>query len=248
MTEQQLIITELKYALRERGLTYTAVAKHLHLSLASVKRLFSTGNLSLRRVEQICELLGVRLFDILERGNGRASALTQLTLAQEQQIVADPKLFFITWMTLNRAPVEEIARDFLFNEREVFKYLVRLDKLKVIELLPGSRTKLLVSRHFSWRPDGPVQRYIHQKLLREFLSARFDGGREEFFFNGAAVSDAALLELKNALRNTARQCSDIIERDKAPRGRRRGAAFVLALRPWIFSGFGQLERPSAAAR
>jgi hypothetical protein len=44
------------------------------------------------------------------------------------------------------------------------------------------------------------------------------------------------------LRNTARQCAEIIERDRAPRDNRHGAAFVLALRPWKYSGFGEFER------
>ena len=46
MAEQSLIVAELKHALRMRGLTYSAVAKKLSLSVASVKRLFSVGDLS----------------------------------------------------------------------------------------------------------------------------------------------------------------------------------------------------------
>jgi hypothetical protein len=68
------------------------------------------------------------------------------------------------------------------------------------------------------------------------------GPRDEFFFHGGEVSDAALAELQAALRNTSRQCAEIIERDRAPRKDRHGAAFVLALRPWKYSGFGEFER------
>jgi hypothetical protein len=114
--------------------------------------------------------------------------------------------------------------------------------LKVIELQPGNRARLLVSRHFSWRAGGPVQRYIHQKLLREFIASHFVGQSEEFFFHGGEVSEAALSELKLALRNTSRQCAEIIERDRGPREQRHGAAFVLALRRWKYSGFRQFER------
>jgi len=91
-----------------------------------------------------------------------------------------------------------------FPEREVLRLFYKLDQLKVIELQPGNRVRLLVSRHFSWRAGGPVQRYIHHKLLREFTSSHFVGSQEEFFFHGAA--------------------------------------FVLALRPWNYSGFKQFER------
>jgi DNA-binding Xre family transcriptional regulator len=51
------------------------------LSVASVKRLFSGGDLSLKRVDQICELLQVELADLLARARERPTT-NQLTLAR----------------------------------------------------------------------------------------------------------------------------------------------------------------------
>ena len=107
---------------------------------------------------------------------------------------------------------------------------------------PGNRVRLLVSRHFSWRPGGPVQKYIHHKLLREFFSSSFSGSLEEFFFHGGRVSEEALAQLKRALRGASRECAEIIERDRSTTQERKGAAFVLALRPWNYSGFAQFDR------
>ena len=45
-----------------------------------------------------------------------------------------------------------------------------------------------------------------------------------------------------ALQNAARQCADVIERDRGPRSDRHGAAFVLALRRWNYSGFMHFRR------
>ena len=189
MADQTLIVAELKRALRQRQLTYAAVAQKLSLSVASVKRIFSGGDLSLKRVDQICELLETSLADILVQARDRPTT-NQLTLAQEQEIVSDPKLFLIAWLVLNRAPLEDIVRSYKFTEREVMRHFYKLDQLKVIELQPGNRVRLLVNRHFSWRAGGPVQRYIHQKLLREFTSSHFAGSQEEFFFHGGEVSEA----------------------------------------------------------
>ena len=241
MAEQLLIVAELKRALRERSLTYAAVARQLDLSIASVKRLFSGGDLSLKRVDLICELLQTSLAELLERARDRPIA-AQLTLAQEQEIISDPKLFLVAWLVLNRTPLEDIVRLYRFSEREVLRFYYRLDQLKAIELQPGNRVRLLVNRHFSWRAGGPVQRYIHQKLLREFMSSHFSGTHEEFFFHGGIASEAALREIKQVLRNTSRQCAEILERDRGARGNRRGAAFSLALRPWEYSGFKEFER------
>jgi AcrR family transcriptional regulator len=241
MAEQSLIVAELKRALRERALTYAAVAKQLDLSVASVKRLFSRGDLSLKRVDLICELLETSLAALLERARDRPT-IAQLTQAQEQEIVSDPKLFLVAWLLLNRTPLEDIVSQYRFSEREVLRLFYRLDQLKVIELQPGNRVRLLVNRHFSWRAGGPVQRYIHQKLLREFMSSHFSEAPEEFFFHGGIASEAALGEIKLLLRNASRQCVEIFERDGASREQRRGAAFLLALRPWEYSAFRQFER------
>ena len=241
MAEQSVIVAELKRTLRDRRLTYAAVAHKLSLSTASVKRLFSSGDLSLRRVDQICELLGTDLAEILARARDRPEA-KQLTLAQEQELVGDPKLFLVMWLLINRIPLEEIVAAYRFSEREVLKLFIRLDHLKVIELQPGNRARLLVSRHFSWRAGGPVQRYIDQKLLREFMSDHFSGPNDAFFFHGGEISREGLKELKIILRNTARHCAEVIEKDRGPRTDRHGAAFLLALRPWKFSGFKHFER------
>src|SRR6202012_4351438 len=98
----------LKRALRESGHTYADVAARLKLSVASVKRLFSTEDLSLQRVDQICELIGTDLSDILDRASDRSAPTNQLTLAQETELVADTKMLFMTWLVLLRTPFEEM--------------------------------------------------------------------------------------------------------------------------------------------
>ncbi len=245
MAERPQIVSELKRALRERGLTYTDVAGKLKLSVASVKRLFSTGDFSLDRVDAICELLGLGLKEILEKAHEHAAPTNQLTVTQEQEVVADPALFLVTWLVLNRTPFDEIVRYYRFTEKEVLKHLIRLDRLRVIELQPGNRARLLVSRHFSWRPGGPVQRYIHQKLLREFLASHFTDSKEEFFFHGGELTEDGMAQIKRALQNVSRECVEIFEKDRSsPSHEKRGAAFALAFRPWNYSGFSQFERPS----
>jgi AcrR family transcriptional regulator len=246
MAQRTVIINELKRALRGSGHTYADVAQKLQLSLASVKRLFSTEDLSLERVDQICELIGMDLSDVLDRAADRSAPTNQLSLSQESELIADIKLLFMTWLVLVRTPYEDIVRDYDFSKREALQYLIRLDRLKVIELQPGNRVRLLVSRHFSWRPGGPVQKYIHQKLLHEFFASSFAGVQEEFFFHGGRLSDEALAHIKRALRATSRECAEIIERDRLTTQPRQGAAFVLALRPWHFSGFAQFDREPTA--
>lgn len=241
MTTRALIVSELKRALREGGHTYAAVAEHLQLSLASVKRLFATEDFTLQRVDQICDLLGLELPIILERAQNQRAPTNQLSASQEKEIVSDPGLFLIAWLTLSRTPFDEIVNNYKFTALEVQRYLIKLDRLKIIELQPGNRARLLVSRRFSWRRGGPVQRFINQKLLKEFFSDHFAGDREEFFFHGDAISEQGLIKLKRAMQHAFRECMEVTERDHGSKDQ-FGVAFVLAMRPWEYSGFVQLRR------
>jgi hypothetical protein len=110
MAQKTQVVAELKRALRASGHTYADVAKSLELSVASVKRLFSTEDLSLHRVDQICELIGLDLREILDRALDRADPTNQLTAAQESELISDPKLLFMTWLVLIRTPFSPSVR------------------------------------------------------------------------------------------------------------------------------------------
>ena len=118
MAQKLAIIAEIKRTLKERDITYAEVARHMKLSLPSVKRLLSTGDLTLDRVDQICELLGMETTELIEQMRQRAATVTRLTNAQEREIIADPRLFLMTWLILNRWRIEEIVEAFSFTERE----------------------------------------------------------------------------------------------------------------------------------
>jgi len=242
VAQQAQIVGELKRSLKECGVTYSVVAKRLNLSLASVKRLFAAGDFTLERIDAICDLVGLELSDVLERAGRRALPGDKLTVAQEQQIIAEPKLFLVTWLVLNRTSFADIIKDYRFTERELQRLLIRLDRLRVIELQPLNKVRLLVGRHFSWRPGGPVQQYIHQKLIKEFMLSQFVAPGEEFLFHGGSVSEQSFVRLQRTLRNAARECIDIIERDDSPPEARRGSAFLLASRAWQYSGFVEFLR------
>ena len=242
MAQRTQLVFELKRALRERGITYATVAKKLGLSVASVKRLFSTGDFSLQRVDDICELLNMDMSQLLEKAAERALPTNRLSLAQEQEIVSDPKLFLVTWLVLTRTRFDEVLKRYRFTDRELQRYLIKLDRLKIIELQPMNKVRLLVNRQFSWRPGGPVQRYVHQKLLKEFVADHFTNTHDEFIFHGGTISESALSKLKRTLQRAAQEGIEIMEGDPSPETIRQGAAFVIALRPWNYSGFTQFLR------
>jgi len=243
VSQRDGLLQELKLALRAQRLRYRDVARALRLSEASVKRLFSRGGLTLERLERCAELAGLTIADLVERMQKRAGEPAHLSRAQEQEVVRDPKLFLLTWLLVNRWSLPAIAATFQFGESELQRLLIRLDRLRIIELQPGNRSRLLVNTHLAWLPGGPIQRHVQQHLLREYLQSDFGHRYAEFQLFGTTLSEGAMLRVQKLVRNCQRDCQEIAAADsRLPQTQRYGGALLLAFRPWQYSGFSRYLR------
>ena len=63
-------------------------------------------------------------------------------------------------VSISRWKVADVLTVYHLTDLEAQRLLIRLDRLKIIELQPFNNVRLLVSRHFKWRADGPVQRFF----------------------------------------------------------------------------------------
>lgn len=243
MSDTSALVGELKAVLREQGLTYAELAPQLGLSEASVKRLFANGAFTLERFEAACQAAGVQVADLVERIAARKSLVTELTAEQEEELMGNPKLFLMTYLMFNRWTRDDVLRVYDLDPREVDALLLRLDVLGIVDLRPGGRIRCLVTRNFSWRKDGPVQRFVERAIIPEFFRSRFDEEHAEFRFFASALSPASAEQLRRSIMRVVREFSDLAEQDAAlPMTERVGTAAVLAMRPMHFSAFAQYKR------
>ncbi|HLF12554.1 MAG TPA: helix-turn-helix transcriptional regulator [Gammaproteobacteria bacterium] len=243
MAQVSLLVRGLKRHLKARGVTYAALARRLELSESSVKRLFATQSFSLQRLEEICNLFGLEISDLVEMMNEQREYLTELTPEQEEALLADPKLLLMTYLLINGWPLPEIIANFEIDAREAERLLIRLHRAKIIELLPFNRVKLLTGRNFTWRKNGPVQRFFEQQVQHEFLDAPFAGAGELFRFVGGRLSRTGLTQMQQSIERLAREFDELARRDAVlPVTERHSCGAVFAIRPWEFSMFAALRR------
>ena len=172
MAQTAAIVSALKNALKEQGITYQQVAEALGLSEASVKRLFSERQFSLQRLDQICSLLGLEISDLVRRLD-QAQRIDALTAEQEQELVGDDRLLLVAICALNRWSLAQILETYQLSEGEAVGRLARLDRMGLIELLPGNRIKPLISHDFRWQQHGPIQRFFEQQVQADFFQCHF---------------------------------------------------------------------------
>lgn len=246
MAQTAAIVSALKNALKEQGITYQQVAEALDLSEASVKRLFSERQFSLQRLDQICSLLGLEISDLVRRLD-QAQRIDALTAEQEQELVGDDRLLLVAICALNRWSLTQILETYQLSEVEAVGRLARLDRMGLIELLPGNRIKPLISHDFRWQQHGPIQRFFEQQVQADFFQCHFNLPGELRMFLSGMLSPQSTEQMHQKLQRLAQAFRHSHQEDLVlPLEQRFGVSMILAIRPWEVAAFQQLRRPEAA--
>jgi DNA-binding Xre family transcriptional regulator len=243
MSQTKVIVEGLKRELKAQGKTYLDVANVLDLSEASVKRLFSTANLSLHRLDRLCQMLSVDLVDLLGRGAAN-SGLKRLSRDQEQQLVDQPELLLVAVCAVNRWTYQEIIETYNLGGAQVIGLLAKLDRLKLIELLPNNRIKLMVDREFRWIASGPIQNFFRSHIKDDYFATSFNGRGEIMLFQNAMLSRSAISVMVRKMEALAKEFQQLAAEDsKQPLAERFGSSVLLSMRPWEIKCFRDLRRP-----
>ncbi len=190
----------LKQQMRAKGLTYKDAAVALEVSEATVKRLFSEQNFTLQRLEKLCDLSEISLGELMVMAESNLETTDQLSVEQEQAIVANPKLLLVGVCLINDYSFADILNKYTMEEPELVGLFTQLDKLGVIELQPENRYRLRVSPDFQWQPNGPIQKFFIGSLVTEYMVGEMQSSENHMHFVWGMISDEACLELQQKIR------------------------------------------------
>lgn len=237
------LVDALKRQLKAKGMTYADLGQRIGLSEPSIKRMFASRNFTLERLEQVLNVLELDLATLAQSSADAPQLISRLTYAQEEEITGDVKLLLVAVLALNQVPVEEIVADFKISAAEATACLLKLDKTGFLILKPNNKVKLLVSRTFSWIPDGPIQAWFRREASADYFDSRFDGRDEIMRLVSVMLSPQSMRALQERLQQVADEFSRQHQDDaRLPYDQRRAVTFMLAARPWIPKAFAVLQR------
>lgn len=243
MSSPESLLRVLRSEMRAADLTYKALGARLDLSESSIKRMFSQGDMSLSRLAQVCEAIGVALEDVLRQAADAVPRADRLTLAQESALVADPRLLMVAVCCLGHWSFEQILETYQISEAECVACLTKLDRLGLIELKPLNRYRLRVSRAFRWQPDGPVQQLMRQHVVDDYFSGRFDGAGETLLCVHGRLSEPSAQALVQRIQQLTAELARLHQDDqRRPADQRDGYTLLLGLRSWEFAAFTAMRR------
>jgi hypothetical protein len=157
--------------------------------------------------------------------------------------MADPKLLAVALCALSHITLEQMVQTYALSKTECIGLLLKLDRIKFLELLPNNRIKLRVTRAFTWLPNGPIQQYFKARAQREYFASSFDRPSETMLLVNGMLSKASSEAVIARLRRIANEFADLHHADAhLPLGERRPASLLLAIRPWELEDLRALRR------
>ncbi len=244
MSQAILLVDTLKKGLRQRGITYARVARTLHLSESSVKRLFSQKDLSLERIEQICRLMKIELTDLLELMHAAEARIAELTEEQEKVLVNEPKLLLVGILAISFWTAADILETFRISRDGPGAPAGapgpdadhRLAARQRHQGAFGAELRLAQGR-----PDPAVLRGADTTaILREDI---FPPRASCASSHSAHLSRRSNELLQQRLRKLAEEFDSLVQEDKSlGHQMRRGTTMILAIRPWEPAQFTELRR------
>lgn len=238
----------LRRLLRANGLGVREIARRAEVSEATVKRWFAGQGLAADRLEDLCGLAGVSLGELAELAGEPPRALSdQLTLAQEEALTESPLLSFLFFVVLSGWPPADLHRDFGVPMEVIEAQLRRLERLALIDRLPGGRVRSRIDRRTLWR-RGPMRKHFEQHLKSQFVAMDFANPAAIYAVETMKLSAAGVAQLEERIERFRQDVQRLADEDR--RGSllpRSWHAVLVAARPLDVAGlqaFVEAVRPA----
>ena len=243
MSQVTALLKTLRRELKAQGFTYADIAVQLRLSESSIKRMFSESKLSLERLDALCQVAGLEISDLTQKMSEERKRIDMLTEQQEREVAEDSKLLLVAICVLNLWTFKEVIEAYKLTEHECVQLLAKLDRLKVIELLPLNRFRLSVANDFRWIPNGPIQRFFRTEVQPDFMKSTFSGPGEKMVFRNGMLSRGSNATMMKKVEKLVAEFKELHDEDAGlPLKERFGSSVLVAMRPWELEHFRKLRR------
>jgi len=186
------LVEGIRREMRARGIHYGELGRAIGVSDSTIKRMLGvSADISLRRLEQICEFLELDISALLETPD-RPLAFDQLTSEQEHFLASDIELLRLFYLSMFHSTVDSIVAASGILRSKVVKGLFALQKQGLVELNPRDRVRANRGYLFRWADNGPLSKLSWEKIRNEFLDIEhYKGDFKLYFFKVFLLSPAS---------------------------------------------------------
>lgn len=164
--DTQLLVNTIKRVMRNQGFQYEDLAKVLDLSLPSVKRIMSQGDLTFERLERIAAWLGLGVFQLLSLAQQGGAQWYEFTEVQDRFFASHPECFYFFIMIVVGKPVDELMKKYNLSREQVEKMFRKMENVDLVKISPSGQARVVSRGPYNWRKGGAMEK----KFFASFVS------------------------------------------------------------------------------
>lgn len=212
--DSDALLKALRQHLRQQGWTARRLAAEFSIGEATAKRWLAGRGLTLDRLDALAGLCGLTLAELAREAERPPAGLAQeLTLAQERALSSDIFIAFLFMTILGGYTPDEIARDFSVPQRDMDAALLRLERLALIDRLPGRRVRPLIDRSIVWRKT-PMRALFEEHMKPQFMTMDFAAEDAVYASEVVKLSAQGAAMLAELIEKHRRDVHDLAEQDR----------------------------------
>jgi DNA-binding MarR family transcriptional regulator len=199
--ETRQILTVLKTLMKRRGLLYKDLAPALGVSLPTVKRMMTDGDLSLDRLLRICDWLAISLHELMALVSKAAGATQSFSIEQEEFFAVHPHhLAYFFALRSGKTPAD-LERAYGLSRRSTRRYLRDLEGIGLVERQADDRARVrLGAGTIVWEDRGPLGRTYarhYVAAMAKRVEERLEGPSDLYVATGTRwLTDRNLADLR----------------------------------------------------
>lgn len=220
VSELPKMLSLLKQLLRAEGLRYGEVAGRIGVSERTLKRYMAGQGLAAETLEELCAVVGVTVPNLaILAARESDNRPGRLSIEQEEALSRELFAAFVFRQLRYGWSAQQVQREFSLSEVELIRCLAFLDRLGLIDLLPGNRARVLTKRVIAWRPGGPIRKAFDKAVKQGFIDMNYGAPGAVWELNTLKLSEAEESRLQALVGDFAGAVMQLSELRSAPCGK-----------------------------
>jgi transcriptional regulator with XRE-family HTH domain len=168
MKNHHQIADALRSRCKAAGLTQSALAKLLGISIPTAKRWLKGEGLDLISLQRLLSAIGMTWQEFAAHIDLDSPPRFQYSLRQEEILAEDPQLLLVFDALLRGMNTKSVQDHFQISYATLRRFLRQLEDVQLLEVHERDRIKLRKHGEPVWRENGPLARMFRSLLLAGF--------------------------------------------------------------------------------
>lgn len=196
------IIKFIKKELKNQQVTYHQLARYLNMTEAGVKKLFGREDISLSKLNSICQLLNLSVSDFLKKAENDDVDVFSFKPKDINFFLNNPHYFhFFMKLSYEQKTPKEIQTQYKLTAKTITTYLKKLEELGLIKRHPLDRIQTMGGIPLAIKTNGTELEKIKYNIAIKILSQMQKNMSPDLKGAGLYLSDAELTEFSTKIQN-----------------------------------------------